>query len=207
MPRGSRARRLRVQEPDSARKARAVSGLGARADGASRAAEHERVGRHIAGDRAAGADQRILTDGHATHDGRVRADTGASLDQRGNDLPVVRGQQFAGVTRRPRIAIVGEANVGADKGAVLDPHTGWDEGEGLDLDVVAQHHAALDLHERGDFAVVANGAAVQIDELGVWDDDVVAEANVRRDHAAMLVVALCAIRCPGLRLARSGYET
>jgi len=77
--------------------------------------------------------------------------------------------------------------VGADEGAVLDPHAGWDEGEGLHLDVVAQHHAALDLDEGGDLAVVADGAAVQIDQLGVGDRDVVAEADVGGDHAAMIL--------------------
>src|SRR5207253_6814787 len=145
------------------------------------AAEDQQVARHIASDGAAHADQRILTEGHPAPDGRSGADAGTALDQRRHNLPVVRRQQFSSFTRGPRIPVIGETHVGADECTILDSYASRNEGEGLDLYVVAQDDAALNLHEGGDLAVVADGAPVQIDQLRVRDHDVAAEADVGRD--------------------------
>src|SRR6266516_3415259 len=70
----------------------------------------------------------------------------------------------------------------ADEDTVLDRHPGRDEGKGLDLDPATKHRSALYLDERGDLALGADLAAVHVHQLGVEDDDVLAQLDVGCDQ-------------------------
>src|SRR5207247_5447849 len=86
------------------------------------------------------------------------------------------------VVNRLRIAIVGEADVRSDEDSIFDRHAGRDEHEGLDFDPATKHRAALDLDERGNLAPGADLASVQVHQLGVEDDDVLAQVDVGCDQ-------------------------
>jgi hypothetical protein len=64
----------------------------------------------------------------------------------------------------------------ADEHLVLDRHSRRNEGEGLDLAAVPDALSLLDLHVRGDLAVPADRAAVQIDVVA--DDGPLADVAV-----------------------------
>ncbi len=78
---------------------------------------------------------------------------------------------------RARIEIVGEHHAVADEDAVLDRHALADERVARDLAVAADRRAALDFDERADPRAVADRAAVQVDELRLWNDDVLPKSE------------------------------
>jgi len=57
----------------------------------------------------------------------------------------------------------------ADEDAILDHHTLTDERVARDLAAAAHLGVLLDLHERSDLGLVADVAAIQIDELPEHD--------------------------------------
>ena len=82
-----------------------------------------------------------------------------------------------------RIEIIREANVWSDERPILDRYTCWNEGERFDFDGPTDDDATLDLDECGDLRSVTDGAAVQIDEVRVKDDHVLAQRYVWKRSA------------------------
>ena len=90
--------------------------------------------------------------------------------------------------RRPRVHIVDKRHVMADEDVVLDRHAFADEGVGGDLAVPADEGALLDLDEGPDLGIVADRAAVEVDEGE--NLDVLAQLDVGRDPAVFHGISL-----------------
>src|SRR5690242_5713062 len=154
-------------------------------DHASRVPDHQHPRRHVARDHAPGPDQRPGPDPNAAHDRGVGAIARPRLDNGRDDLPVAgpaSAKQVAFGVDGGRVAIVGEADVWPDEGAILDGHAARDERERFHLYGPAKRHATLDLHKRRDLALIANRAAVQVDQVGMENDDIAPERDVRSDR-------------------------
>jgi len=102
-------------------------------------------------------------------------------------LPIAHLKDIACVVHRRGIAVVREANVGADEDAVFDSDPGRDERKSLDLDVSAKHGATLYLDERGDFGVVADLAAIEVHLVRMVNHDTFAQLDVRCDHGRISI--------------------
>src|SRR5581483_7742072 len=150
-----------------------ISGPGA--DDAGRIAAHERVGWDVTRHHAARRDQGALADRDPAYDRGVGPDARAPLDERWHDVPLAGLEQLPSRVDCPRVAIVGETHVGTDEGALLDGHARGNEGERFDLHVPGEPRATLDFDERGDPAVVADEAAIEIDQLRVVNDNACAK--------------------------------
>ena len=137
---------------------------------------------HVVGDGRARAHHRAFADRHTAQDRGVRPDACSLPNEGGNDLPVADPEESSRVVHRRGIAVVGEADMRADEDTVLDRHAGRDEGKGLHLDPPTKHRSALNLDERGDLALGADLAAVHVHQLGVEDNDVLAQLDVGCDQ-------------------------
>ena len=89
-----------------------------------------------------------------------------------HDRPVRVGLQAAVGVDGARVQIVGEHHAVADEHPVLDRHAFADEAVARDLAVAADRGAALDLDERADPRARADPAAIEVDQVGVMNDDV-----------------------------------
>jgi hypothetical protein len=87
--------------------------------------------------------------------------------------------QLAANVGRPRVTIVDETHVMPDEAVVLDRHPFADEQVRSDLAAGPHLGALQNLDEGPDLASVADGAAVEVDEVA--NDDISTDANVRRD--------------------------
>jgi hypothetical protein len=96
--------------------------------------------------------------------------------------PSSLGEQVSILADGRWIEVIGETDMRADEGAFLNCHAGRDEGEWLNLDIATQMHVALDLDERSYLAAVSNHAAIKVDELGVPNDNLPTNLDVRRDQ-------------------------
>ena len=104
---------------------------------------------------------------------------GASLNKRALAIPIGFGFEFSERARCPRIAIIDKRHSVSDEDLGLDRHAFTNEGMTRDLATIANLRAFLDLNERADPCVVANLAAVKIDE-GI-NPNVATESDVGRD--------------------------
>ena len=145
------------------------------------------VGGDIFGDHAAGADDGAFTDGDAAEDGGVGAERCSGFNDCGNDLPVGFGLQAAAVGGGLGVEVVREHDAVADEDLVLDGHALADESVALDLAVPADGDVFLDFDEGADLGAVADGAAVEVDE--VVQLDVFAKDDIRSDFFHVLFTA------------------
>lgn len=87
-------------------------------------AHHGLTGRHVLGDDRSCSDLGMCSDTHTRKDDRTGTDGGVLLHD--GLRPVGRG----------RVLVVGEGHSGTDETGVADDHSGRDEREGLNLDVI-----------------------------------------------------------------------
>src|SRR4029450_11236676 len=117
-------------------------------------------------DDAAGADDGVLADDDLRENRGTRSDRRPPPDERRFNGPVGLGLQRAAGRRRPRKRVVDERDAVADEHLILDRDAGADERVARDLAAPADRGVTLDLDERSDLRVVADRAAVEIDERG-----------------------------------------
>src|SRR5215203_4364242 len=130
---------------------------------------HSKNSRRVAGDDGAGGD--------ASGDDRAAADDGRF------ERPVLLGLRRPVGARGARPTVVGEHHAVADEDLVFERHALADEGVARNLAARAHPHALLDLDEGADARLVADAAAVEVDE-GV-DFNVAPEFYVRGDAAEL----------------------
>src|SRR5580765_5407350 len=147
---------------------------------AGRVPGDDRAGGHVVRHHAARPDDGVLADLDAAQDGRARSDRRAAADDGRHDFPVAIRLELAGRRHGPGIEVVGEDDAVADKDVIFQLDAFADERVARDLDAAADLGAALDLDKRADSRLVANLAAVEVDELE--DRDVLAEPDVGRDR-------------------------
>src|SRR5207237_1285299 len=125
------------------------------------------------------ADQGMGADGNAAEDDRSGPDGRAALDAGRDDRPVGVALQAAG-GGRARVAVVDEEDAMTDADLVLDGDAFADEAVRGDFAASANAGVFLDLDEGADLGVVADGAAVEVDEGSVVDLHPLAKLDVRR---------------------------
>src|SRR5438270_8545581 len=127
----------------------ALAALAHPAHATGRHAHHERVRRDVGRHDGTGADERVLAECDAAHDGGVRADRRPPLHEGGAILVLAR-HVAAGVhhvgenARRPAEHIVLEGDALVDRHVVLDLHVVADARAGHDHDVLAEAAALAD---------------------------------------------------------------
>src|SRR5437660_12804645 len=156
------------------RQGEAFAALAHPADAARRHAYHERVRRNVGSHDGARTNERVLAEGDAAHDRRVRADGRAPLHERGAILMLAR-HVAAGVhhvgedARRPaeHVVLVGDALV--DRHVVLELHVVPDARAGHHHDVLPEaatltdDGAGHDVAEMPDLGILADpGARVDV---------------------------------------------
>ena len=133
---------------------------------------------YIFSDNAAGADDGVFTDGDSAEDGGIGADGGTFFvwlsDTTSQSDSVLKS---AGICGGTWVKVVGEHDAVADEDFVFDGDAFADEGVALDLAVFADGGVFLYFDEGADLGIVADGAAVEVDE--VVELDVFAKDNVR----------------------------
>ena len=75
-----------------------------------------------------------------------------------------------------RVTVVNEADMVANETLVLNRHAFANEGMAGYLTILSDHRILLDFDKRTDFSVIANRAAIEIDEPG--ELNVFAETDV-----------------------------
>ena len=145
------------------------------ADDAGRVAGDDCVVRHVARDHRARADEGARADGDPADDRRVRADRGPAPHQGWLAFPVAVALQGPVRVSGLRHQAVGEHDAVADEDLVLERHSLADEGMGGDLAAGADGGALLDLDEGTDAAARPDLAPVEVHEVGMGDDDVIAK--------------------------------
>src|SRR5687768_9616003 len=105
-------------------------------------------GSDVARHDGSGADQRASLDPDASKDHRAGPERGATLDDRGEQLPVVFGLKPTLVAGRAGVVVVDEEHAVANEDLVVDLYAAADERMTLDLAVRADYGATLDLDER-----------------------------------------------------------
>src|SRR3954464_2147756 len=137
------------------------------ADAARRHSHHQRVGGHIPGDHAPGADERVLVERDTADHGRIRADGRALSHQRALVFVLARH-----VTAR--IDHVGEHHRRPTKHVVFEHHTLVHRDVVLNLDVVAYADAVHPYHVLSERAPLADDRAAEhvtkMPDLGVGAD-------------------------------------
>src|SRR5215204_3172805 len=148
-----------------------------------RVAGDDGAGGDASGDDRAGADDGARADFESAEDGGVAADGGAAADDRVFERPVRLGLRRAVGARGARPTVVGEHHAVADEDLVFERHALADEGVARNLAARAHPHALLYLDEGADARLVADAAAVEVDE-GV-ELNVAPEFYVRGDAAEL----------------------
>src|SRR5207247_891475 len=120
-----------------------------------------------------------LADRDAPEQHRPGTDRGTAFHQRRNHPPVPLRLQPTAVRRGAGVEVVDEADVVPHEHLVLDRHTFTDEAVALDLAARPDLRPLLNLHERADRRLVADLAAVQVDER--VDAHVPPQLDVRGD--------------------------
>ncbi len=136
------------------------------------------IGRHVARDDGARADQGPCPDRDPGHDHGAAAERRPATDA-GRNHPPVRVRLRLAVGRGSRVGVVDEEDAVPHEHLVLDRHAFADERVALNLATRAHGRVFLDLDERADAGVVADLATVQISER--VKDDVVPQLDVRGD--------------------------
>ncbi len=88
-----------------------------------------------------------------------------SLNYRGLHFPILFGLQRSVFRCGPGVSIVDERHAVAYEDVVFDQHTFADKAVARDLAVLPYLRVLLNLDERADLGLVANLAAIQVDEL------------------------------------------
>ena len=125
--------------------------------------------RHITGHDRAGGDQCFLANGHAGQDGGAGADGRAAADARGRAGPLAVALGRTVAIGGPRPEIVDEHHAVRDKHFIFNGYAFTDEAVALDLAARPDDGIFLNLDERADQCVIADGAAVEIAEAGQLD--------------------------------------
>lgn len=131
---------------------------------------------HVFGHHAAGADQRVFTNGDAAENRRAAADARAFFHHRRHHLPIACGLQAAVAVGGAGIAVIDKRNVVADEHLVLDGHALANEGVAGNFDRAAEADILLNFDERADFGIIADLAAIEIYESE--DSNVLAELDI-----------------------------
>src|SRR5262249_59994818 len=126
---------------------------------------HNRVGRHVAGDNAAGTNHRVLTDRNVGEDRCTGTDGGTFSDESRLDSPVLLCFERTVRTCGEGVRIVDERHTVAHENVVLDGHAFADKRVTGDLTVLSDLGVLLNLDEGTDFCVVTDIAPVKVDEL------------------------------------------
>src|SRR5712692_9185027 len=137
------------------------------------------VRRHVSGNHAACAYDGIFPNRDVRQDRASRPDRSAFLHERLFDLPVCFGLELAAVCGSAGIDVIDESDVVANKNVVFDVYAFTYKGVAGNLAALADFCVLLDFDERADLRLVADFAAVQVDEFGKLD--VLAELHTRSD--------------------------
>ncbi len=73
----------------------------------------------------------------------------------------------------------------ANENVVFNQNSAWKVGEGFYLAIIPYDHPSLDLDERGDLAVLAYLAAIEVDEVA--DNGALSDLDVLDDLKGILV--------------------
>src|SRR3569623_3779889 len=142
----------------------------------SRHARDHLVGRYVYGYHRPGADQRALPDGDAGKNYDARTYRGAAAHARWHHLPILVRLQTPSGSRSSGTRIVDETYVVADKALLFNMNAFANKCMGADLAPRADRRVSLDLDERSNASLIANGAAVQIDKA--TDDDIATDSDI-----------------------------
>jgi hypothetical protein len=134
---------------------------------ARRDAGHDGVVGNNPGDHGARPDEGALAHADTAHDRRIAAQGGTARDERFGDFPVRFALQRAPGGHRGRIDIVDEHHAVAHENFVLDHDASADERMARNLAARANPRPLLNFDESADARLVADGAAVKIDEVGL----------------------------------------
>ena len=148
------------------------------AEESGRVAGHDMTGGDVFGDHGAGANQRSRADGDTAQNGCPAADRCTSAHAGGDHFPISFSLRQP-IRCRSRVRIVDEHDPMTHEDFVLDRDAFADEGMAGDFAAGADDRVLLNLHKRADATLVADPAAVEINET--MDRDVFSQPNVGRD--------------------------
>lgn len=141
-------------------------------------ADHHVARGYVLGNDGAGANQGLSPDGDAAHDDRAAADACPPTNSRRHHFPVLFDlRPSAG--RGPRIGIVDEHDSVTHEDFILDRHALADKSVAGDFAAGADDRVFLNLDKRPDPTLVADRAAVEINEA--VDRDVFSQPHVGCD--------------------------
>src|SRR6266702_7368165 len=126
---------------------------------------HNCVRRHVFRHNAPGANDRVLTNGYIAQNGRSGTNGSPFADFGSFDFPVGFRLQPASGNRCARVHVVDEGHAVANEDVVFNVHALTDERMARNLAAAADRGILLDFDERSDFRLIADFAAVQIDEF------------------------------------------
>src|SRR5262249_29970364 len=129
-----------------------------------RIASDDSIRRHVSSHDGASANESLFANSYAAKDSSVAADGDTPPDAGGHAGPILFALQRAIITRGARKQVIYKHHAVADERLVLDGHARTDESVALHLHPFTDDHLLLDLDEGADAAVVADVAAVKIDE-------------------------------------------
>ena len=123
---------------------------------------------NVAGNYAAGADKGAFTDGNATQNGSIAADTGLGVDDRFHETVFPIGFRFKPISGGDGLwpVIIDKHDTVSDKAVVFYVDTFTDERMRGYFAVTADRSIFLNFNKSADPGIVADPAAVQIDEIG-----------------------------------------
>src|SRR5712671_2150585 len=122
------------------------------------------IGWHVPGYDTTRTDDCVFADGNPAKQSYTRSDRGAALDQGYLATPIVFSLQLAVAAGCARIAIVDERDAVPDKDIVFQGHTFTNKSVTRNLAARADSGVFLDLDKRSNPGLVANLAAIEVDE-------------------------------------------
>ena len=142
-------------------------------------ARHSRIRRDVFGDNTAGPNNGVFADSDAAQQRCARTDGSAALNQRSLAIPIFFGLEFSQGARCSWVAIIDKRDPVSDEYLGLDGYAFANERMTRDLATSSDSRALLNLDKRADPCLVANLAAIKVDEGK--DLDVATEPDVWRD--------------------------
>ena len=147
-------------------------------DKSGRHTDNDSSWRYVSRDNRPSPHHRLLANRHATHDDRATTNRSAPFHPGGYDLPVGLGLQPA-VSASVWILVISEHHAVTDEDFILNGDALAYEGMRRDLAASTDDRVLLNLDEGADLGVVANAAAVQIDQIGLENPRAAAKHNIR----------------------------
>src|SRR3984893_2825961 len=122
------------------------------------------IGRHVFGYDTTCADDCVFAHGDAAKQSYARTDRGAAFDQGDFATPIVFGLQLAVAVGCARITIVDKSDAVPDKDVVFQGYAFTNKSVTRNLAARADSGVFLDLDKRSNLGLVANLAAIEVDE-------------------------------------------